>query len=288
MRKLFLILTVLFAFVNLSTPSFANDREKDFWVDHALDVIESTYGDRVVVKHKDLLKFGRNETTTNAATGSTIMTFAGTEDHETYVSSNLIDTLSSSSTSDVGQTITVEGHTVDGSGDFTFVTQNATINGQNKVVLTTPLARMTRLYNAGDTDLVGAIYGYQEQSISSGVPQTANKVHCIIPAGKQQSYKAATTLSSVDYWVITKTSLTVLEKTATFAEIELQIREKGGVFRPVNIMAAGAGDFNVKEFLPYIIVKPNSDVRLVAIGSADNLDVAGAIHGFLVIKQNAN
>lgn len=261
------------------------DRYLDFWVDHACRVIKQQYGDIVVIKHKDLLKFGRNKAVGTSST--TIMTLAGTEINETYISANLIDTLSSSSGSDT-MPIVVEGHTIDGNGDFTFVVQTATLNGQNKVVLTTPLARCTRLYNNGATNLVGAVYAYQEQSISAGVPQTANKVHCIIRAGKNQSEKAATCLSKDDYWIITKYTATVLEKTQVYADVELEVRLKGKVFRVVDITGCSSGVDSTEEQLPFLIVPPNSDVRLRAVSSTADTDVAGSIHGFLAIKQSAS
>lgn len=250
---------------------------------YAINQIKVTYGVDVSVekKAKSLIKFGRNSTTTNAATGSTVMTFVGSEDHETYVSSNIIDTISSSSTSD-DQEITLEGHTI-ANNEFTFVVQTATLDGQNKVTLSTPLARLTRMYNIGSTDVVGNIYGYQDQNISAGVPQTADKVHCIIPIGRQQSQKCSTTISKNDYWLITGVTGSVLEKTSSFADFELQIRRYGGVFRSSDTFSASSGDTHSEIYTPYIIIPSNSDVRLVAVGSADNLDVAGSIRGYLAI-----
>ena len=211
------------------------------------------------------------------------MTLAGTEDHETFVSSNLIDTISSSSGSDTEE-IVIEGHTIDSNGDFTFVIQLATLDGQNEVVLDTPLARCTRLYNNGATNLVGSVYAYQEQAILAGVPQTANKVHCIIKAGKNQSEKCATTISKDDYWIITMFSATVLEKTSLFADIEIQVRNKGKTFRTLDIIGVQSGNNEEQYQTPYAIVPPNSDVRLVTVSSTNNKSVAGSIHGFLASK----
>lgn len=245
------------------------------------------YGDRATLaaKTKSLFKFGRNRDLGTADSGNTIMTLPAGEAHETYVETNIIDTISSSSVSDVGQTIRIEGHEYVGT-DKKFRVQNATINGQNKVVLGTPLARMTRMYNASDTELVGDIYGYQDGAITAGVPNVGSTVHCMINSSVsplvQQSEKAATALDDTTYWFVTYVFASVLEKTASFAEVGLQIREPGGVFRTIVTIgvASGAG-LTVRPFAPYLVVPKNSDVRLVGVGSAASLDVSGGIAGYL-------
>lgn len=254
----------------------------DYWIGHAIDVIRSTYGDTVSVraKDKDLIKFGKNE---NVGTSgySTIMTLPSGILNETYVSSNIIDTVSSTDAGDTEE-IVIEGHTIDGSGNFTFVVQTATLNGQNKVVLGTPLARMTRIYNNGTNDLVGIIYGYEDTAISGGAPTDGTKVHCMVTAGYNQSQKASTTISNQDYWLVTGFYADILEKASAFAEVELEIRLKGKVFRQnIEMGASSTGASLRHEFKPYLIVPANSDVRLRAIGSGANIAVAGGIQGVL-------
>jgi hypothetical protein len=264
------------------TQGFVKKTNKDPFVEQAIRVALSTYGDNISVisKKKDLIKFGRNNDVTNATTGSTIMGFVGGEDHETYVSTNVINTISSSSTSDTVE-IGIEGHTISG-GVFTFVSQTKTLQGQTQVTLDTPLARCTRLYNNNSTDLVGNVYGYQSgQTVTAGVPQDGTKTHCIITAGKNQSEKCSTTISNSDYWIITKFTANLLEKTSAFADVELQLRLVGGVFRTLDIVAISAGAGSIEDQRPYLIIPKNSDVRLVAVGSNDSIEVAGSIHGML-------
>ena len=263
------------------TQGFIKKQNLDPFVEQAVRVAFSTYGDVISVeaKAKDLIKFGRNDDVSSAATGSTIMEFTGGEDHETYVSTNVIDTISSSSLSDT-EIMTIEGHTISG-GVFTFVSQTKTLQGQTKTTLDTPLARCTR-YNGNGTDLVGAIYAYQTASaVTTGVPQDGTLTHCIIRAGKNQSEKGSTTISNADYWLITKFTIDVFQKTSVFIDAELQLRLAGGVFRTIDAVSASTSSNTVEEQKPYIIVPKNSDVRLVAVGSADSMDVAGSIHGML-------
>lgn len=253
----------------------------DYWLSHAMSVIEATYGDTVSVikKDKDLLKFGESRQV--QTTKTTLMGLPTGTYNETYVSDNLITHFASSSGSDT-ENIVVEGHTIDGSGNFTFVTQEVTLAGQTKTALTTPLARCTRIYNNGSTELVGTVYVAQDVTFTSGVPQVDSAVHCIIEAGKQNSNKSSTTISNNDYWILTGFEASWLEKGAGFAEVHLEIRLKGKVFREVSHIPVSDGNpHGVQRFLPYVIVPANADVRLRAEASAAGKFVGGEIQGVL-------
>ena len=106
--------------------------------------IYNQFGDLVSIdeKAKSLVKFGKSAVlSTNR---ETVWTVGGME---TYVTGNTIDTISSSSALDT-QELVLECHTVTGSGldqQFIFLTQTITLNGQNKVTLPTPVARVSRV-----------------------------------------------------------------------------------------------------------------------------------------------
>lgn len=243
--------------------------------------INSNYSVDVSIeqKAKSLLKFG--ESTQVQTTKTTLMGLPTGTYNETYVSDNLITHIASSSGLDTVEVV-VEGHTVDGSGNFTFVVQTVTLAGQTKTALTTPLARATRIYNNGSTDLVGTVYVAEDVTFTAGVPQTASAVHCIIEAGKNNSNKTSTTISNDDYWILTGYEASWLEKGAGFAEVHLEIRHKGKVFREYShIPVSDGAPYGVHVFAPYIIVPANSDVRLVATASANGKHVGGEINGFL-------
>lgn len=254
----------------------------DPWLSHAVAVIESTYGDLISVseKSKDLLKFGTNPLT--QTTLSTVMDLPSGVSNETYVSDNLITTISSSSTSDTEE-IKIEYHTVDGNGDFTFGIQTITLTGQTQVTLPTPCARISRVYNNGSNDLVGAVYVYQDDTSTTGVPDTATKVHAVIPAGYNQTRKCATTVSSQDYWIITNLGCGMNEKTSAFADAQIEIRNKGKVFRAGINITSGSGVTADHDYGPYLIVPPNSDVRVRAKTGANNQEVTAHIQGVLAI-----
>ena len=253
---------------------------KDPWLQHAKEIIFADYGVRVSEssKNKDLLKFGRSDQV--QTTNTTLMTLPTGTFNETYVSANSITSIVSTSGSDT-TTVMVEGHTISGS-DLTFVSQSVTLTGQTAATLSTALARVTRIYASGSDDLVGVISVCETDTYSSGVPNTPAGVHCQVRAGENQSEKASTSISSVDYWVITHARVELLEKTASNIDADLEIRLAGKVWRKVINMTCSADHDGIVDFLPYLIIPPNSDVRLVARSNANGKSVSGAIFGVLL------
>lgn len=167
----------------------------------------------------------------------------------------------------------------------TFVTQNVTLQGQTQVTLGTPLSRATRAFIPSQDrafELNGDVYIYEDDTATAGVPDTDSKCHLICESGSglNQSEKAATCLSNEDYWIISRFRGTLLEKAAAFADVALQIREPGGIFRQVEDISAADRPL---EFKPYLIVPKNSDVRLYALSSGASIDVSGSIQGYLAV-----
>lgn len=257
----------------------------DWRIQHAIDVIYEQYGDIVSVndKKKDLLKFGRNEAL--SGTEATIMTFAGSEVAETFVTDNDITHFASADSADQSIPLVVEGHTLSG-GNLTFVTQTVTTNasdGQTKTALTTPLARVTRVYNNGASDLVGPVYVAEDVTFTAGVPQTNSAIHAIIPAGQNQTRKASTSLASTDYWIITGFTISCLEKAAAFVSAFIESRQLGYVFRPKTeeiAVSSSTGSF-FQPFDPYIIIPKNSDVRIQAFANTTSIDGTAGVQGYL-------
>lgn len=254
---------------------------------HAVDVIKSTYNVNVSVdeKRKDLLKFGVR--TTEGTGWETLMETAGSETEETFVSTNIINALVSSSSSD-DETVGVEYHTTDGT-NATFGVQMVALNGQTSVAFGTDAFRVSRIYNVSTTPLAGTVYAFEGSTgVTSGIPDNKTKVHAVIDAGEQQTQKAQTTISSVDYWIIANISLSVLSKTSAYAEARLEAKPVSqSYWRPVSQNFASSDSSGTIELLkePFIIVPSNYDVRIAVKTNASGVQVAGGFSGYLAIVE---
>lgn len=240
--------------------------------------IEATFGEKVSVdrKAKSLIKFGKSA---QLSTGSlqTVWTVGG---NETYVTDNTIDSISSSNVNDT-QEIYLECHTVDDDGNFTFLTQTVTLNGQTRVALPTPVARVSLAYNNNGTELQGRITVYENTPLVGGVPSDTSKIHIDIPLGLQESFKAATTFSDGDYYILTGGFGSVSLKQSGSADFYLEIREKGKVFRQVAAVSAASASPWYINLDPAVIIPKNADVRVRVETSANNVVVFTVFQGYL-------
>jgi len=237
-------------------------------IERAIEQVQKT--DSVVLsvnsKKKSLIKFGRNDDL--STTKETVWQVGGMEAYP--VSTNTINTLVSTSESDTGDVV-IEGHTIT-DGVVTFVTQTLTLNGTTDVPLTTPLWRANRLYNDGATDFVGNV----TVRIDGGT------THLSAIVGSNQSLKAATSISSNDYWFVTGLSFGVNRQQTRNVDFEFQVREYGKVFRTKYYVShtSASGHFFM-DLDPVFIVPSRADVRVVATSSSTGTGVVAAMHGYL-------
>lgn len=252
-------------------------------ITQAQNQIYQTFGDVVSVtnKAKTLYKFGRNP-----AVGTSLVTIDRTGADETYATDNTIAYFSSSNAGDT-QEITVEGHTISG-GVLTFKSQTVTLAGQTKTALETPLARCSRVANNNNTDFAGDIYVYEDDTVTSGVPQTASKIHMKVTEGNQ-SEKCSTSISNNDYYIITSFHGYCFDKSAATVEYIGEMREVGTtnkVFRRVFSTAGANGKPTTQYFNPPFIVPKNYDVRVRAVADGTNTDVGAAFNGYLASVES--
>lgn len=249
-------------------------------LDRTIQEIQEQYGDTVSVedKNKSLRKWGKN-IDLNSSSYETLWIRGG---NETLPTTNSINTASSSSAGD-NQTMVIEGHTVVGTGEnakYTFVIQSVTLNGRSKVVLDIPLARSNRMYNADSYDLSGTVYVYEDDSISNGVPDTESKIH--LETDSNQSFKAATTISDKDYWIIDQVFAGVNKRASDSVDFLVEIRAPGKVFRQaLPIIASSSGSGLPIMLSQPIIVPKNNDVRIVAQSGVNGTEAAAWISGHL-------
>lgn len=240
--------------------------------------IEQQFGEKVSIdrKAKSLIKFGKSASLP-AGSLQTVWTVGG---NETYVDDNTIDSISSSNVND-NQEIYLECHTVDAEGNFTFLTQTVNLNGQTRVALPVPVARVSMAYNNNGTEIQGRVAVYENTTLTSGIPTDVSKIHIDIPLGLQESFKAATTFSNTDYFVLTGGFGSVSSKQAGAADFYLELREQGKVFRQVAaISATSSGPWEIK-LDPAVIIPKNADIRVRAETEDNNLIVFTVFQGYL-------
>ena len=254
-----------------------------------------TYGDTVSVyeKGKAITKFGTNSTV--GTTYETVAQLQSTESNETFVTTNIIDSIVSSSASDTTQTITIEGHTIDGSGNLTFVVQDAVLTGQTEVTLTTPLARANRMvvkrtgtFGSTPTALVGTVSVYDNTAgITAGVPNTAAATKIVLRAGFAQSNKCQTAISSSDYWFVDEFTAGVGNSGGSANRVTFKLEKRdianGGPWLPVGgeiVVVVGQNGAQFK-FEPLAIIPKNHDVRVSAKTNANTAEVFAEISGYL-------
>ena len=243
--------------------------------------IQATFGDVVSIdkKAKSLIKFGKSADLSANGT-STVWTVGG---HEVYVNDNLITHISSSSAADVYEVL-LECHTVSGTGQdakFSFLTQTVTLQGQTKVALPTPVARVSQIFNNNGVELVGRVTVYEDVAITAGVPNDPTKIHIDIPVGLQGSFKAATTFSDEDYYVLTGGFGSVSLKQSAAADFYLEVREVGKVFvQRAAVSASSGGPWDI-DLDPAVIIPRNADVRITVETDTNNAVVFGVFKGYL-------
>ncbi len=266
-------------------------REDYFMAQARNELREAGYEVSAWAKAKSLNKFGRTDNA-DSNTKTAIMELAGSETEETLATANTIDSFVADGSSVTGTT-RIEGHYVDGNGDWIFYVQNITANGTTVVPLTQNLIRCTRLKNESANVWNANAYVY-DSTASSGaldLPADAAAVKIMVSQGNQQSQKAATTISGTDCWILMGASFGV-NRTAGTANVDfdLEYREQGGVWLPFGLeipLRSAAQPYHKDHFSPYRIIYPNTDIRAVATSSADNTSVMGRFVGLLAEVQAA-
>ena len=256
----------------------------NFLIDDAIRRIEDNYGDLVSVKgkRKALRKFGRNANV--GQTRSDVQQFAGSETTLTMLSDNLITKVCTDDPDFTGQ-MKIEGHTIDSVGLLTFSSQTHTLTGNTPVDLDPPLRDATHIAPASVDNLASGkkVYVFENTATTNGVPNDTSKVHVILDQSYGRSQKAATSISSTDYWIITAVYGGLLKKTSAYADIEMRAGKVGWMqetLMEIPVYSVG----NPYQNLPLseaIIIPKNSDWVMTASCSTTGCDVIAGAAGVL-------
>jgi hypothetical protein len=185
----------------------------------------------------------------------------------TYTTTAQVMHCSSSSGADT-QMIEVQG--LDENWQIQIVTVK--LVGQTETAIGTALwKRIFRVKNLGTTDFAGTVYVYEDDTVSSGVPQTPAKIRAIAIGVNNQTQMALFTIPAGHVGYITgiyaSTSSTKLVSSGLF------IREYGGVFQIKHLKEFTQGVWD-KNFPIPLKVKGMSDIAMKAKVTVAGGDIA--------------
>lgn len=199
-----------------------------------------------------------------------------------YSTTAIIDSISSSSASDIGDT-EIQGLDV----DWNLVVQTVTMTGQIRKALTTDLVRIFRIKNAGSSDFVGTPYIYENTAIVTGVPTDKTKVRALVQIGNNQTLMAIYSIPAgyTGYMY----SFDASGANGTFNNlgqsiIKLYARPFGGVFQLKRIIALNSAGESFPQKLWEVPEKfaEKTDIEIRVNTSVDASAIAGGFDLVLV------
>jgi hypothetical protein len=198
-----------------------------------------------------------------------------------YSTTNAIDSISSSSTSDV---IAIEIQGLD--ADLNIVVQTNTLAGQTRVALTTPLYRVFRCRNIGATSIVGHFYCYENTALSAGTPVDTSMIRAAIDDGNNQTEMAVYTIpmGKTGYMRDWYASIAGGNKTSNYI-MELYARPPGQVFQLKHKWAIadnGTSMFQHKFEEPEVFTE-GTDIELRVSATAANVTASSISAGFDIV-----
>lgn len=220
-----------------------------------------------------IAKFGENPDVDTGTTPEDIWSQGGLYN---FSNSPIIDTISSSNASDT-EPIIIFG--LDSNWDL--VQQEITLNGQNKVSLTTSLIRVYRMINNGSNDLQGTVYVYEDTAISSGVPTDTTKIRAVINNGDNQTLMSIFSVPQNSKAYLINGYITAGRTATSVVTASLRVRPFGSVFQTklrISIDTSASSTWNFQSFSQ---VPEKSDI-LVRVESVSNNNT-GVTAGYSVL-----
>lgn len=147
--------------------------------------------------------------------------------------------------------------------DWNYQTQLVTAAGQTKTEIGSGLTwmRIFKVKNMGTTNNAGAVYVYEDDALTDGVPDTAGKVRSMMSIGENESHMGMMTIPADKKGFIV--SIYGGEVEAKSTDVTLWIRPFGGVFQFKRGWPLKAGSFSHAPLLPYLVpAKADIEMRV--------------------------
>ena len=217
------------------------------------------------VGHLD--KFGVNPVVTPTSDPEVVWEFGGMYPWDADGTAPILY-MSSSSAADVGQPIRITGLDIDGYE----VNQIIISNGQNNVLLETPLWRVYRMSNFASTggDVNGIMYVHTDAAPTAGVPADAN-VRAIINGGKNQTLMTVYTVPRGKVAFLERAEVGVQMEgnaaaLAEYAHLHYESRRFGKCFlvKKAVTVIVGSGGAYIDDRMAPDVVPAMTDIQIVA------------------------
>lgn len=197
----------------------------------------------------------------------------------TFSTSAIIDSISSSDVADTQQ-IQVEGL----DANYDLVIQLINLNGQNRVVLPTPLLRCFGAFNNNSLNLAGDVYIYENTPITGGVPDDPSKVRAYIEQDAQQTEMIIYTVPNNKTLVYTEGHIALSKSIASAAVLTLRSRLIGKIFRvkrSIALNSQGTGTWRAVYSVARVLPSKTDLLFRCDEVSNNNTGVSGGFEGYL-------
>lgn len=167
------------------------------------------------------------------------------------------------------------------------VKQFVTLDGQNKVTLTTPLGRHNIMSNESSSDLEGNVYLYEDTDITNGVPDDLDFVRGYISQGDNVSLQGVYTVPNGKIILLSSIYPILSKEQAADVSLQFETKRFGKAKQttiPVGINSAGT------SFLPVIFDPPRklrgrTDLIATIVDASDVTSTVSILFTFDIIDQ---
>lgn len=232
--------------------------------------LEVTKGN--VAGHSVIDKFGLNPLITPSSDPEDVWEGGGTYTYDANGTAPIVS-IASNNAADT-QEVIVTGADIDGNE----VEQTLTLNGTTRVALTTPLWRVYRIENNGNTNLAGVVFVYTGTGL---VPSVGDpEVRAIVDNGNNQTLMSLYTipLGKVGFLYRGELGLEFSGSVGAgtqFARCYYKSRRVGKIFKvkkSISLVNLGSSTFQDKRSFPDII-PALTDIKIVAAEVSDDMGI---------------